>query len=69
MESEIIMKIEMTKKQVDEALFGEVELRKLSLDFATQVLSKEPTPAQAQAVLALAWNEIMQRSRLTARKD
>ena len=69
MDSESIIKIEITKKQMEDALFGEVDLRKLSLDFATQILSKEPTPAQARAVLALAWNEIMQRSRLTARKD
>ena len=72
MEPADIMKIEMTVEQANRILFGDrysISLRTEAMDFSSRILANEPTPAQAQAALVLAWNEILERSRLTCRKN
>ena len=67
-----VMKIEMTLEQADEVLCENrttASIREEAIYFATRILSQEPTPAQAQAALVLAWNEILERSKLTYRRD
>lgn len=72
MEPADVMKIEMTVEQANHILFGDrrgVSVRTEAMCFATSILANEPTPAQAQAALVLAWNEILERSRLTCLKN
>ena len=69
MEPADIMKISMNVGQAQEILFGGREsclLRSAALEFASRLCSMKPTPAQAQAALVLAWNEVLGRSKLSS---
>lgn len=64
-----VLKISMDTSQADEVLFGNVKMRSVALDFASKILMNKPTPAQAQATLVLAWNEVLARSELISREE
>lgn len=71
MEPADIIRIDMSTKQADEILYGNretIEFRKIAMEFASQILAYKPTPAQAQATLVLAWNEMLLQSKLISRK-
>ena len=70
MEPADIMKIGMSVDEAKEAFSALPEDNRLRMapeQIATIILFNNPTPAQAQAALVLAWNEILERSRLTYR--
>lgn len=70
MEPADVMKIGMSVDEAKEAFSALPEDNRLRMapeQIATIILFNNPTPAQAQAALVLAWNEILERSRLTYR--
>ena len=72
MEPADIMKIGMSVDEAKEAFSALPEDNRLRMapeQIATIILFNNPTPAQAQAALVLAWNEILERSKLTYRRD
>ena len=70
MEPADIMKINMSVAEAKaqlEQLPAHYRLRHAPEDFMIRILAEKPTPAQAQAILVLAWNSILSRSEISFR--